>query len=106
MKLAPPYGRADQSSPYRSSTLSRCSRSSNVPPRGLGSRDRSSGYAPVITSAYIAIDSAGSRSTDSTAIAADFFFATDVGDPATQSVMGSPAPRASVNPICDWKISC
>uniref|UniRef100_A0A2N9GHV0 ATP synthase subunit alpha, mitochondrial n=11 Tax=Pentapetalae TaxID=1437201 RepID=A0A2N9GHV0_FAGSY len=53
-------------------------------------------FAPVTTSAYTAIDSAGSRSTDSTAIAADFVFATDAGDPATQSVMGSPAPRASV----------
>ncbi|KAK9081114.1 hypothetical protein Scep_030969 [Stephania cephalantha] len=52
--------------------------------------------APVTTSRYTAIESAGSRSTDSTAIAADFVFATDAGDPATQSVMGSPAPRASV----------
>ncbi|KAH0988212.1 hypothetical protein GBA52_015389 [Prunus armeniaca] len=42
--------------------------------------------APVTTSAYTAIDSAGSRSTDSTAIAADFVFATDAGDPANQSI--------------------
>ncbi|KAH0976335.1 hypothetical protein GBA52_026054, partial [Prunus armeniaca] len=42
--------------------------------------------APLTTSAYTTIDSAGSRSTDSTAIAADFVFATDAGDPANQSI--------------------